>query len=187
MKIIAVVLVCLIQLGVPASMILSYEDILSEGTEYRFKVRPVDPADPFRGRYVRLAFDEEEVRGEDQPALSIESIPDKQRFAFARIETGANGLAEVIALSGKEPTQGDFIKVDVRIYNKKLYRINFPFDRYYAEESKAPNIENVVASRRRLDEGTLITAQVHIKNGRGVIAELFVGGQTIHEYLSAEN
>lgn len=186
MRIIAIILVCLAQMGVPVSMMYSYEKTLNEGVAYRFKVRPVDPADPFRGRYVRLAFDEENVRDQNRSFPGVESIPEKQRHAFALIETGADGLAKVVALPGQEPSSGDYIKVGVTVYNKKLYGISFPFDRYYAEESKAPNIENVVRNGRTLDETNEITAQVYIKSGRGVIAELFVGDQTIHDYLSEE-
>ncbi|GAA6137057.1 hypothetical protein NBRC116583_08040 [Arenicella sp. 4NH20-0111] len=183
MKIALVVLVCLVQLAVPASIIYSYEDTLSKGTEYRFKVRPVDPADPFRGRYVRLGFDEENTRDRVIPMPGIESIPKKQRFAFASIAVGEDGLAKVVAVTGAPPQSGDYIKVKTTVYSNKLYRINFPFDRYYAEESKAPNIENVVFNTRNLGEERLITAQVFINQGRGVISELYVDGQTIHDFL----
>ena len=42
------ILVALAQLFVPAKMILDREDVLSTGTAFNFKTRPIDPTDPFR-------------------------------------------------------------------------------------------------------------------------------------------
>ena len=44
------ILVALVQLFVPAKMILDREDILDMGKEYKFKTEPIDPNDPFRGK-----------------------------------------------------------------------------------------------------------------------------------------
>lgn len=43
------ILVAIVQLYVPAKMILDREDILDTGKEYKFKTEPIDPNDPFRG------------------------------------------------------------------------------------------------------------------------------------------
>lgn len=50
-------LLCVAQWAVPLAMVQRAERTLSEGTAYRFRTAPVDPADPFRGRYVTLDFD----------------------------------------------------------------------------------------------------------------------------------
>ena len=51
------ILVALLQLFVPANMIWQEEGTIQEGTEFHFKVAPVDPNDPFRGKYISLAFE----------------------------------------------------------------------------------------------------------------------------------
>lgn len=48
---------CLAQIGVVLFQIMSYEKILKEGESFYFKVLPLDPYDPFRGRYVTLRFE----------------------------------------------------------------------------------------------------------------------------------
>ena len=50
-------IVCFVQVGVIASQIISYERVLKEGEVFYFKVLPLDPYDPFRGRYVTLRFE----------------------------------------------------------------------------------------------------------------------------------
>ena len=56
-QIVLFVLVALAQLYVPAKMIWDQEDVLKNGSEYKFKTDPVDPNDPFRGKYITLSFD----------------------------------------------------------------------------------------------------------------------------------
>lgn len=56
-KIILLIVLFAIQLAIPGYMIFEQNQILTEGTAYKFKTRPIDPYDPFRGRYVTLAFD----------------------------------------------------------------------------------------------------------------------------------
>ena len=50
------IVVGLVQLFVPANMILNEETILKSGTVYKFKTRPVDPNDPFKGKYINLNY-----------------------------------------------------------------------------------------------------------------------------------
>ena len=48
------VILALLQIGITASSILKYESTLRTGTLYRIPTMPIDPADPFRGRYVAV-------------------------------------------------------------------------------------------------------------------------------------
>lgn len=47
-----------VQLVVPASMIYNAEAIIAKGTEYKFITTPIDPTDPFRGKYITLSYRE---------------------------------------------------------------------------------------------------------------------------------
>ena len=51
------ILMVLVQLFVPANMIWNNEDVLRTGKEFKFKTAPIDPNDPFRGKYIFLSFD----------------------------------------------------------------------------------------------------------------------------------
>lgn len=54
-------LVAVVQLYVPSKMIWDREEVLRTGTEYKFRTAPIDPTDPFRGKYITLRFDDNTV------------------------------------------------------------------------------------------------------------------------------
>jgi len=49
------------QIYVPASMVGFNEDIVQNGKEILLEVAPIDPNDPFRGKYITLNFKYNEV------------------------------------------------------------------------------------------------------------------------------
>ena len=51
------ILIAAAQIAVPVYMIFLYEDILKNGVPVRLQARPIDPTDAFRGKYVRLVFE----------------------------------------------------------------------------------------------------------------------------------
>ena len=53
----AFLVVCAVQLAVPALMIRTYEATLERGRPYKVRCAPMDPADAFRGRYVWLSLE----------------------------------------------------------------------------------------------------------------------------------
>lgn len=181
MKKILLALILIAQVSVPAFMVYRYESTLTSGTEYRFEVRPYDPYDPFRGRYVDLVFAERTVLYKGDEEISHGD------FAYATLKVGADGHAKLVELFTQEPTTGDYLKVRYRSWshNDSSERsVSFIFDRYYANEKKAPNIELEVQQRsREIEESEKVTALVKIKDGLGVIEELYVGDLTIHDYL----
>ncbi len=180
-------LVCAAQLYTPVSMALRYEDVLSTGTSYRFLVEPIDPADPFKGRYVRLTFPIE--RG---TLSSLGASIDKDEFkrkdkAFITLDNNPQGRAVISNILREKPASGDYIAVKINYLYDDKYGIDLPFDRYYAEEFKAPKIESIVWDRNRLrEDAPEIIADVRIKEGAGVIAELYVGDVPILEFLKLE-
>ena len=52
--IIAFIFMVFAQWYVPSKMILDREDILKNGEEFKFLTQPIDPSDPFRGKYITL-------------------------------------------------------------------------------------------------------------------------------------
>jgi uncharacterized membrane-anchored protein len=54
-------LVVIAQLYVPLQMMFNQEDIMKTGTEFKFQTAPIDPYDPFRGKYITLFFKEREI------------------------------------------------------------------------------------------------------------------------------
>ncbi len=182
----AFILVALAQLYVPAKMILDKEDVLDTGTEYRFKTAPIDPNDPFRGKYITLSYDENTVE-----------IPNKQDWIrgetiYVFFMTDNDGFAKIKSILKEKPTNNqDFLKAKVGYVSgngtNKL-TIDYPFDRYYMEESKAYDAE-LTYRQSQLDTNQITYALVNIKNGDAVLKDVLIDGTSIREIvkLNQEN
>ena len=82
-------LVAIAQAFVPLKMIYDSEKIQHEGTVYKFRTQPIDPTDPFRGKYITLKFDAEELPTNDTTWVSREQV-------FVYIENDSAGFAKVL-------------------------------------------------------------------------------------------
>ncbi len=185
MKKLSLIVLCILiaaQLAVPFSMIRNRENILRNGELFRFKTRPIDPADPFQGRYVWLGFDNNSVpcSKEDNEDLAYK-MP-----IYALLETGEDGFAHFTGWSLEKPEDGHYLKTRYRgrswNQNNKAFRIDLPFDRYYMDEAKAPRAEILVRESTR---STNCWANVRILEGKALIEDVFAEGQSLRD-LAAE-
>lgn len=91
-------------------------------------------------------------------------------------------------MSRARPTDGaDFIEAQVWYVSESDPRrlmIDYPFDRYYMEESKAQEAEDT--HRRAQRDTTRITyALVSVKNGDAVVKDILIDGISISEIVKA--
>lgn len=169
------------QLATPLSMVYQYHTILEQGTAYRFEVEPIDPADPFKGRYVRLSFPISQGRYTD-----LETPVDQSEFlhndiVYLLLSTSDDNRAIIQGIVKTPPDKDDYVKARILRSSGQQYRLSLPFNRYYADEFKAPKIESLVWQTN--DKTYVITADIRIKDGKGVIKELYVDETPILEYL----
>lgn len=168
----------LVQLAMPLYTISQSEKVLKEGRVYHFKTRPVDPADPFRGRYVQLEFEADRV-----DVYAHEFWQSGQKL-YATLGVDAEGYATVDGLWETVPDwQVDYLEVSLQsIYGKDpaTAHINLPFDRYYMEEHKAPIAEENYA--KALSEGATVYARVRVREGKGVLDGILVNDVPIEEF-----
>ena len=164
---------CISQLGVVVTSIVDYEATLSKGEPLRFALAPVDPVDPLRGRYVALRFELEDV---PLPAPPEARIGD---WVYVVLGVGEDGFAMARQLRADPPGGGPYLRARLGWSPpgpEGPTRIELPFDRYYTEESKAPRIERLYASR---PDRARTYAVVRVRGGRGVIETLVVDGEDI--------
>jgi uncharacterized membrane-anchored protein len=169
-------LVAAVQLGVPAYMIHEQETTLRQGAAYRFRTAPVDPYDPFRGRYVQLR-----IETATAPAAPAEEIRKGDRV-FVLLGTDEAGFARLLSASKAPPAQGDYLRLKARYVSGSSVHLILPFDRYYAEETLAPAIEKAYWRHSRRESRNAFIA-VRVRAGRGVIEELFIENLPVREYL----
>ncbi len=184
-------LVFLIQLLVPAYMIFEQQQTLKYGELHKFKIRPIDPYDPFRGRYVVLSFEavtnaipyspHDKIAAED-----VKSAPKRNDWVYAIITTDEKGYAKFSELKIDRPKSDEnFLRVQIRYSNiHNSASIIIPFDRYYAPENKAYSIEDQVRRRSRNSQDNVYVA-VRVRNGKGTIEDLYINEVPILEFVES--
>ena len=176
----AFILVALVQLYVPAKMIWDRENVIETGIEYKFKTAPIDPSDPFRGKYITLNYDENTaIVSDGQDWVLGESI-------YVSLTTDNLGFAKIKSVSKTKPTDNEsFIKAKVRFSSgnsSNKLTIDYPFDRYYMEESKAYDAE-LIYRQSQQDTNQVTYALVSIKNGDAVLKDVLIDGTSIREIV----
>lgn len=181
-KLLAVfIFIAFLQIFVPAKMILDREVVLNSGTEYKFKTAPVDPTDPFRGKYVRLNYKERRVD------IDNESNWTSGDDIYITLSRDKNGFAKIKSIS-KEPSplNEDYFKAIVSLVtsdgSNKL-TISYPFNRFYMKESKALAAENAYR-KSQADTSKVTYALVNIKDGKAVLKDVLIDGISLKDIVS---
>ena len=176
-------LVALVQLYVPAKMIWNQESILEDGKEYKFKTAPIDPNDPFRGKYITLTFEENTYK------VSGEMEWTRGEEVYVLLTTNASGFAKIDSITKQTPDNSiDFVKAKVWFLSgngENKLTIDYPFNRYYMEESKAYDAE-VTYRESQIDTSKTTYALVQIKNGDAVLKDVLIDGVPIREIVKKD-
>jgi hypothetical protein len=182
----------LAQWWVPVDMITGSNRILEEGIPMKFRCAPVDPNDPFRGKYIVLDFD---ISRYNYQTDTSSGFKNGQQVYLELIEDSL-GFARIYKIDTDPPMSGkvylkagiDFIQHEVGIsgYNNdsSYYEISFdlPFRRFYLEESKAPVAEDLY--RTGISDTTGRTyGLVYLLNGEARIKDVIIRDTSILERL----
>ncbi|GAB5559356.1 MAG: hypothetical protein SynsKO_10030 [Synoicihabitans sp.] len=182
-------LLILIQFSVPLSMIMGRERILERGEVYRFVTQPIDPIDPFQGRYVVINPQQNFIAG----SKAEQSHLTPKQKGYALISTDSEGFAYFSSWTTVRPAEDDYLQTKIigssltRENGNRIHRgmtIQVPFNRFYMDEMKAPAAEKLVADASRIGE---CWVQVRVYEGQAVIENVFVDGMEISELVDREN
>ncbi len=177
---IAFVLMVLLQLWAPAAMIFNKESVLKNGKAYKFRSAPVDPNDPFRGKYIVLRLQATSFKpSATQKWLQGEAV-------YVQVSQDSAGFANIAALHKEMPESStDIIKATINYVSydslKEVF-IEWPFERFYMEESKAPEAEKAY-TKAAADSNQKTYALVKVKNGDAVLQNVFINDHPISYYI----
>jgi len=176
------------QLFVVGSMIVNHENVLTNGTQYKMKAVPVDPYDPFRGKYVRLSV-------KNSLELELTDTYKAGEKVYAILDVDKLGFSTISAIQRKKPTHQKFIKTKItsayfghKLNSDKIdmFRVilDLPFQRFYMEESVAPKAEILYRKHsQRNEENAHITFRV--LKGEALIEELFIKDVPVAEFVKS--
>lgn len=172
----AFILMVLVQLYVPVKMIFNKEAVLAEGKDFRFKTAPVDPHDPFRGKYIDLFY--------EANAVQMTNVMDWNYGdrVFVILKNDEKGFAQIETVTKErpEPTT-DYVNAMISYIipdSLSTITIQYPFERFYMEESKAYSAEQAYNEASR-DTTQVTYAIVSIKEGDAVVKDVLINGVPI--------
>lgn len=179
----AFILVALAQLYVPAKMILDRESVLANGIDFKFKTAPIDPNDPFRGKYISLQY--------ESNVIEIQNEEDWRggEDIYVILANDSNGFAKIESLSKTKPSdEVSFVKAKVSYVSdngSQQLTVSYPFDRFYMEESKALEAEQVYRESVP-DTNQVAYALVKIKGGEAVLKDVLINDVSIRDVVNRE-
>jgi len=177
---------CIAQLYFPAKVVFDHQTVLDEGTVWKFQCEPVDPNDPFRGKYITLRFNQSSILTSDSTNY------ERDESVYLILKEDSIGFAKVNEISRELPLDKEYIKTTIissyktrsRGNEEALNRVRFnlPFNRFYMEESKALPAEQAYRDAQRSDDLTAY-ALVKVKKGNAVLENVYLNEMTIKEYV----
>jgi uncharacterized membrane-anchored protein len=176
------ILLVLVQWLVPGEIIWKKERILLTGKEFKFETEPVDPSNPFMGRYIRLNFKADEFRYDNSLDLRY------GQEVFVELKKNPSGFAEIKNVSIKQPpADRDYVKAEVSSIangekSQDLVYIRYPFLEYYMDEFKAQRAEELYRSANR-DSIRKSFAIVKVLNGYAVIKDVIINDRPINDWF----
>ena len=171
-------IVALIQLFVPAQMIFNREVVLNEGKVFKFKTMPIDPSDPFKGKYIYLNYEVDGFTTYDSSWKRGEAI-------YVELTTDSFGFAEAVSVSRTALEGKDYTLAKVDWYDKGLNEVQFtfPFTEFYMDETKAYDAEVAHRDAQRDSLPNNTYAKVYIKDGEAVLDNVFINDIPISDYV----
>jgi len=174
----------LIAISIPVSTIWKHSKILTEGETVKIKLEPIDPYDPFRGRYVRLDFDL--GRATWDTVRDVEA-PHRVAKAYLSYELDSAGFAKAKTLHETPPSDTPYLIVqDVRYHSfRDTWRFDLPFDRYYLNEKDAPLAEEIARETLQARDSQREDSYIVIRtlDGNAAIDSLYLGQVKIEDRL----
>ena len=177
------VVMCLAQWLVPGKMIYDSETVIVEGTTYKFKTQPIDPSDPFRGKYITLNFEANSI------VLADSSLWDSGEVVFITFTIDSAGFATPSGIFRNPPDTDAFLKTSVSYFNTydnfEVF-FNLPFDRFYLEESKASQAEQLYW-QAQADTVQVAYGLVTIGKGKAVLTDVMINDRSVVDIINELN
>jgi len=150
-------------------ILMSSYYIILFGEEIILKAAPVDPRDVFRGDYIELKYEIENIR--ENQLKDIEIINDDEIIYGFAVLKPSNGYYKLDFITRDKPKKGIFLKCHVsknnKFNNRKFeFKADYNIDRFYVKENTGQDIEDVSKM------GDLL-CKIKVYNGNSILMELY--------------
>ncbi len=167
------IIFALLLLAIPLFLMLNSERVLEDGYRHKIKLQAYDPFDPFRGKYLRINYDNS-ITGEFMESgetVYVTLAKDSAGFSYFD-----KGLAN-------KPETDDYFKSTV-LYSYSD-QINFRTDnisKYFINEDKAKPAENVMFEYQRNHPNDIYVA-IRVLDGEIRLEDIYVEEVALLDFL----
>ncbi len=173
-------LMAALQLWLPARTAYRLERVLRQGEVFHFAAGPVDPNDPFRGKYLVLDIPNLDAIPWDLARPIIDGVADGDEL-FLVIGKDSLGFAKIGGVETSAPTGQPYMKATVDYVYNDTSMVNpivlrNPLNRFYLDEHQAPVAEERFNQR---GVGSTAFAKVRVLNGLAVLEDVIVGEESV--------
>jgi uncharacterized membrane-anchored protein len=173
-------LLVLAQWMVPGRMIWAKEKVLAEGVSYKFQSAPIDPNDPFRGKYIVLNFKETSL------TVAKDTSLDYGEKVYVTFSINKEGFAVINSVGKTKPSEKEYLETTINYTSTEndstTIVIYYPFNKFYMDEYKAPKAE-AVYRERNIDTTQKAYALVNLLYGDAVIKDVFINDSSILQII----
>ena len=118
---------------------------LKSGSIVSLACKAYDPFSPFKGRYVRLTFEQADIAREQLDDESREHLAETRgKKVFCRMQEGVDGIWTVSGIRRTHPQDGNvYIEVKNRWYSDTKVSLSYAFSEYYMQENYARLVDRI--------------------------------------------
>ncbi|MCC6287554.1 MAG: GDYXXLXY domain-containing protein [Chitinophagaceae bacterium] len=172
------------QWAVPAKMIWQKEKVWRSGKLFNFRTEPVDPAHPFKGRYITLNFEASSFT-----TVHLDTaIGNYDPEVYVLLDVDKDGFAKVHQVVKHKPANtADYVKASINYINRMehdsaMVMIHYPFAEFYMDEFKAIKAEDVYREST-IDSTQKTYAVVSIMNGDAIVKDVMINNKPIRQVV----
>ena len=177
----AFIILLIEQWAVPSQMIWKKHTIQTKGKLFKFQTAPVDPSDPFIGKYIVLNFKENSLKMRHHADILRGS---KVFVTFLEVD----GFARIKNITNSKPPTTTYMEAVVRSYSSDadsdIVYIDYPVDRFYMQEYKAPQAE-MIYNERTNDSLNKTYALINVYKGGAVIKDVLINDTSISDIIKS--
>jgi len=164
----------LFQLLLLFSFIYDKEDIINNGSEFKFMITKFKPSNLDGRNYICLNLKEEFIS--DEKIQIFDNL-------FVSIKENSDGFASITSISKERPVDtSDYVKAIS--FHSRYGTTNYmlPFNIFYFKEVYADEIKSIYKKCIK-DSSKKVYALVSIKNGKGLLKDLFIDDVSIMDMI----
>lgn len=165
-----------IVLLIPMYLIFQSEEVLTNGHKHKIRLEGYDPFDPFRGKFLRLAF-------ENGIPCDLNLV--KGDVGFVLLEKDSTGYSHFSFVQKKRPSHSDYVEAKVMmVYGGKAEMDFDNLNKFFINEDKATEAEEILRDYTQMAPDK-IHLTIRVLDGEARIEDIIVKAKTLLKYIES--